>query len=117
MANPGGLGAITTNKHYYGKMNWKIFFIPVESVTAGKVREHIKNNTSGTYQLLDVRQPGEYSVGHLAGAGLFQAHLCLLRHRRPQPGRGSISLRSEVFSCFQHERRHKGLEGQTGSLA
>ncbi|MFW8602089.1 rhodanese-like domain-containing protein [Desulfobacterota bacterium M19] len=52
-------------------MNWKNLFIPVKSVTADKVREHIKNNTSGTYQLLDVRQPREYSAGHLAGAVLI----------------------------------------------
>ncbi len=52
-------------------MNWKNLFIPVKNITADKVREYIKNNTSGTYQLLDVRQPREYNAGHLAGAVLI----------------------------------------------
>ncbi len=52
-------------------MNWKNLFTPVQSITADKVREYTKNNTSGTYQLLDVRQPREYSAEHLAGAVLI----------------------------------------------
>ncbi|VAW33655.1 Rhodanese-like domain protein, partial [hydrothermal vent metagenome] len=52
-------------------MNWKNLFIPVDNISADKVREYVKNNAAGTYQLLDVRQPGEYKTGHLAGAVLI----------------------------------------------
>ena len=52
-------------------MNWKNLFIPVENVSADKVREYVKKNAADTYQLLDVRQPREYNSGHLAGAVLI----------------------------------------------
>ncbi len=50
-------------------MRWKQFFSPVESLNSEEAQELIKKDHS--IELLDVRQPGEYKQGHLAGAKLI----------------------------------------------
>ncbi len=47
------------------------YFKPVSTWTAQKVREFIDSHDSGEYNLVDVRQPGEYEKGHLPGATLI----------------------------------------------
>lgn len=49
-------------------MRWKQFLTPVESVTADEARQHIADTPE--LEILDVRQPGEYQEGHIAGAKL-----------------------------------------------
>ncbi len=50
-------------------MRWKQFFTPVKSVTSQEALKLLQNDKS--IGLLDVRQPGEYQQGHIAGAQLI----------------------------------------------
>ena len=47
------------------------FFQPVKSISPDEVRTIVKNKSAAEYCLLDVRQPGEYTEGHLPGATLI----------------------------------------------
>jgi sulfur-carrier protein adenylyltransferase/sulfurtransferase len=47
------------------------YFKPVSTWTAQQVREYIDSRASGEFNLVDVRQPGEYESGHLPGARLI----------------------------------------------
>jgi rhodanese-related sulfurtransferase len=44
------------------------YFRPVETMTAEQVREFLARHDPAEYNLVDVRQPGEYRQGHLPGA-------------------------------------------------
>ncbi len=46
-------------------------FARVPSLSAADVRHYIEERATGSYQLLDVRQPKEYDAGHLPGARLL----------------------------------------------
>lgn len=52
-------------------MQWKQFFTPVESVSADRAKEMMAKTDTGDMTILDVRQPGEYSAGHIPGATLI----------------------------------------------
>lgn len=47
------------------------YFKPVSTWTAGKVRDFLGGRSVDSYNLIDVRQPGEYESGHLPGARLI----------------------------------------------
>lgn len=47
------------------------YFKPVSTWTAEKVRAFLRERSPGSYNLIDVRQPGEYESGHLPGARLI----------------------------------------------
>ena len=47
------------------------YFRPVETMTAEQVREFLDKHDPGDYNLVDVRQPGEYRQQHLPGARLI----------------------------------------------
>lgn len=47
------------------------YFKPVVSMTAEEAREFMKGKSPADYNLIDVRQPMEYELGHLAGAQLM----------------------------------------------
>jgi rhodanese-related sulfurtransferase/rubrerythrin len=47
------------------------YFKPVSTWTAQKVREFIDSKKIDEYNLVDVRQPGEYERGHIPGARLI----------------------------------------------
>ena len=47
------------------------YFKPVSSWTAGEVRAFLREQRAESYNLIDVRQPGEYEEGHLPGARLI----------------------------------------------
>jgi rhodanese-related sulfurtransferase len=47
------------------------YFKPVSSWTAEEVRAFLRQNSPESYNLIDVRQPGEYESGHLPGARLL----------------------------------------------
>jgi rhodanese-related sulfurtransferase len=46
-------------------------FTPVESIDSDQVKAFMEKNAEGTYNLLDVRQPGEYEQEHLPGSKLI----------------------------------------------
>lgn len=52
-------------------MNWKNLFVPVRNMNAAEARDYMAKRPSDGYQLLDVRQPGEYEQSHLPGAQLI----------------------------------------------
>jgi rhodanese-related sulfurtransferase len=47
------------------------YFKPVSARTAGEVRAFLREKDADAYNLVDVRQPGEYESGHLPGARLI----------------------------------------------
>ncbi|MGE5894202.1 MAG: rhodanese-like domain-containing protein [bacterium] len=47
------------------------FFKPVPKWSPDRIREFIKTRQPDEYNLIDVRQPGEYEKGHLPGAQLI----------------------------------------------
>lgn len=52
-------------------MQWRALFSAVKEITPHQVREYIHSRPGKEFQLVDVRQPGEYAGGHLAGARLI----------------------------------------------
>lgn len=52
-------------------MKWSTLFKPVENLEPAAARAFMTARATAGYQLLDVRQPGEYEQGHLAGARLI----------------------------------------------
>ena len=47
------------------------YFQPVSTWTAEEVRAFLRERGAESYNLIDVRQPGEYEGGHLPGARLL----------------------------------------------
>jgi len=47
------------------------YFKPVSTWTADEVRAFLRDGSAESYNLIDVRQPGEYEGGHLPGARLI----------------------------------------------
>lgn len=47
------------------------YFKPVSTWTADKTRDFLGERNADSYNLVDVRQPGEYESGHLPGARLI----------------------------------------------
>lgn len=47
------------------------YFKPVSSRTAEEIRAFLRQESAESYNLIDVRQPGEYESGHLPGARLI----------------------------------------------
>jgi rhodanese-related sulfurtransferase/rubrerythrin len=52
-------------------MKWSALFKPVGNLDPAEAKEFMAARPAGGYQLLDVRQPGEYEQEHLAGARLI----------------------------------------------
>jgi rhodanese-related sulfurtransferase/rubrerythrin len=66
------------------------YFKPVSTWTAEKVREFISKKDDGAYNLVDVRQPGEYEKGHLPGARLIPVGQLDERLAELDPGKITI---------------------------
>lgn len=49
----------------------KKLFTPVDSMGGDQAKAFMEKNDEGTYNLLDVRQPGEYEQEHLPGSKLI----------------------------------------------
>jgi len=47
------------------------YFNPVSTMTAEEVRVILREGSAESYNLVDVRQPGEYESEHLPGARLI----------------------------------------------
>ena len=62
MIEPGGRGPA---------LGFFDYFKHVSSRTAEEVRAFLREQRAESYNLIDVRQPGEYEEGHLPGARLI----------------------------------------------
>ncbi len=60
-------------------MRWLQFFRKVNSMDAPAARAFMEGLDGAAYNLVDVRQPGEYEKGHLPGAMLIP--MCDLEER------------------------------------
>ncbi len=52
-------------------IRWKQFLTPVKSLDTAQLKTFIDQNSEDQFTLLDVRQPSEYKIGHIAGAMLI----------------------------------------------
>lgn len=52
-------------------MSIRDYFRHTETMTPEQVRDFLNTRTPDEYNLVDVRQPGEYQQGHLPGARLI----------------------------------------------
>ena len=52
-------------------MRWKQFFTPVKSVSPSEAKQIMKDHTPDDFNLIDVRQPGEYETSHIPGSKLI----------------------------------------------
>lgn len=52
-------------------MRWKQFFTPVKSLDVPEARKFMDGLSGADYNLIDVRQPGEYQASHIPGARLI----------------------------------------------
>ena len=52
-------------------MKWMQFFTPVSSISWEEAHRLVEQNPGGEVVFLDVRQPKEYTRGHLPGAKLI----------------------------------------------
>ena len=52
-------------------MEWKQLFTLTPSMNVEEAKNFISNHNEGTYNLLDVRQPGEYEQNHIPGGVLI----------------------------------------------
>lgn len=52
-------------------MRWKQFFTPVKSIHATEAKTFMAERSQDEFNLIDVRQPGEYGSRHIPGAKLI----------------------------------------------
>ena len=52
-------------------MRWKQFFTRVKSLDAPETKKFMDKLAAEQFNLLDVRQPGEYESGHIPGSKLI----------------------------------------------
>ena len=52
-------------------MRWRQFLTPVTSISASKARNIMADQSLEAFNLVDVRQPGEYEAHHIPGAKLI----------------------------------------------
>jgi rhodanese-related sulfurtransferase len=67
------------------------YFKPVLSMTADEVRQFLRDRNPDEYNLIDVRQPKEYEMGHLAGARLIPVGTLQQHVREIDPARPTIT--------------------------
>jgi rhodanese-related sulfurtransferase len=52
-------------------MRWKQFFTPAKSIHATEAKKLMSEKSQDEFNLIDVRQPGEYEARHIPGAKLI----------------------------------------------
>jgi rhodanese-related sulfurtransferase/rubrerythrin len=67
------------------------YFKPVSTWTVQQVRDFIQQKSAKEYNLVDVRQPGEYEAGHLPGAVLIPVRQIEERHGELDPQKPTIT--------------------------
>ena len=67
------------------------YFKPVETMTAEEVRKFLRGRDPREYNLIDVRQPGEYEQRHIPGARLIPLGELPDRVTELDPGKPTIA--------------------------
>lgn len=67
------------------------YFKPVATRTVQQVKEFLQKKSADEYNLVDVRQPGEYEAGHLPGAVLMPVRQIEKRAGELDPGKPTIT--------------------------
>lgn len=67
------------------------YFRPVATITPEEVRKMLRDKAPGDYNLVDVRQPVEYSDGHLPGARLIPAGKLLDELGKLDPSKPTVT--------------------------
>ena len=52
-------------------MRWKQFFTPAKSIHATEAKAYMAEKSQDEFNLIDVRQPGEYEASHIPGSKLI----------------------------------------------
>jgi rhodanese-related sulfurtransferase len=52
-------------------MRWKQFFTPAKSIQATEAKTFMAQRSQDEFNLIDVRQPGEYEARHIPGSKLI----------------------------------------------
>lgn len=52
-------------------MRWKQFFTPAKSIHATEAKTFMAERAQSEFNLIDVRQPGEYETSHIPGSKLI----------------------------------------------
>jgi rhodanese-related sulfurtransferase/rubrerythrin len=97
------------------------YFKPVSSWTAQKVREFLDSAGSGEYNLVDVRQPGEYEQGHLPGARLIPVGHLPDRLKELEPGKTTIvyckaGVRSRAAASILEHAGFRDVHSMAGGM-
>lgn len=70
--------------------SFDLFRDQIKSISSERTRAIIASEELDRYQLLDVRQPGEYGAGHLPGALLIPLAELAKRHNELDPAKDTI---------------------------
>ena len=52
-------------------MRWKQFFTPAKSIHVTEAKTFMAERSQDEFNLIDVRQPGEYEASHIPGSKLI----------------------------------------------
>jgi rhodanese-related sulfurtransferase len=72
-------------------MSIRDYFRSSETMTPEQVRDFLDKHTPDEYNLVDVRQPGEYELGHLPGARLIPLAELAGRIKELDPAKPTIT--------------------------
>lgn len=67
------------------------YFRPVKTASVAEVRSLMEGKAAGEYNLVDVRQPREYEMGHLPGARLIPMAEIRSRLHELDPGKPTVT--------------------------
>lgn len=97
------------------------YFKPVATWNTDQVRAFIKEQPDGSYNLVDVRQPGEYEQGHLPGAQLIPVKTLDERVAELDPGKLTITycaagVRSRAAASVLNNAGFKEVYSMSGGI-
>lgn len=72
-------------------MGIRDYFMSIDTMTPKQVRELLDQNPPAAYNLIDVRQPGEYQQGHIPGAMLIPLAELVDRAKELDPEKPTIT--------------------------
>src|SRR5512143_1107321 len=97
------------------------YFKPVNTMTAEQVRELLNKDDATHYNLVDVRQPGEYQQQHLPGARLIPVAELADRLSELDPGKPTITycasgMRSRAAAAVLTTAGFNNVSSMTGGI-